>query len=211
VRVTRTRRWCRPHTLRFEGLAETHARTWPRRGQHLPVQQPERRCGVVACPRSGAVRSLDDCVHCEHFVNLRPDADHQGATLRCLLCDDDPLPRRVRGASTWDVVAPELPVEAARLVSWATGVSLLVVARAEEVVGVVHVGRLQDALGCVGDHMIVEPWSLPSVATVGDAVEAIATLHVPGLLVVDTELELVSVVSTTDLRRMGVPAALLAR
>jgi CBS domain-containing protein len=59
--------------------------------------------------------------------------------------------------------------------------------------------------------MITEPWSLPLVATLGDAVEALRELHVPGLLVVDGDLELVSLVCASHLRRLGVPAELLRR
>jgi hypothetical protein len=210
MRVTRTRRWTRPHTVRFEGLAETHARTWPRHppGGHVTAVP---YCGAVACPRSGSVRSLDDCVHCEHFVNLRPDAGHEGATLRCLCCDDDPLARRVPGEADWCTVAPELPVENARQVSWSKGACMLVVARDDEVLGVVHAGDLQAGMGTVADHLITDPWSLPLAATLGEAVEALRELHVPGLLVVDADLELVSLACASHLRRLGVPAELLRR
>jgi hypothetical protein len=211
VRIASTRRWLRPHTTRFEGIAETHARLWPRLGPQRPVPESSPYCGAVSCPRSGSVRHLDECVHCEHFVNIRPDPDRRGATLRCLCCDDDALARGTRGGVSWDVVSPDLPVESARLRCWLGGTSLLVVARAELVVGVVHAGRLQDATGKVAEHMIPEPWSLPSIASIGDAVEAITELHVPGLLVVDHELEVKGVVCASDLRRMGVPRALLPR
>jgi hypothetical protein len=211
MRVSRTRRWTRPHTVRFEGLAETHARTWPRRHVSDPaVAVPYG--GAVACPRTGSVRSLDDCAHCEHFVNLRPDPDRQGATLRCLCCDDDPLSRRVPGEADWCTVPPELPVASARLVTWLNNASLLVVARGEEVLGVVHAGDLQeDDGGTVAARMITDPWSLPLVATLGDALEALRELRVPGLLVVDADLELVSLVCASHLGRLGVPSELLRR
>jgi len=206
MRVTRTRRWTRPHTVRFEGLAETHARTWPR---HAPARMPY--CGALACPRNGSVRSLDDCVHCEHFVNLRPDADHQGATLRCLCCDDDPLARRVPGEADWCTVTPDLPVARARLIAWTHSAALLVVAREQAVVGVVHAADLQEGEGTVAERMITDPWSLPLVATLGEALEALRELRVPGLLVVDADMELVSLVCASHLRRLGVPTELLRR
>ena len=53
-------------------------------------------------------------------------------------------------------------------------------------------------------------WSLPPFATLGEAVEALRELRVPGLLVVDHDLELRGVISSADLRRMGVPDDTLA-
>jgi hypothetical protein len=208
VRVARTRRWTRPHTLRFEGIAESRAQIWPRAGERSQLANAPY-WGSVACPRTGAARSIDDCVRCEHFVNLRPDPDRRRATMRCLCSDDDPL-IRVPCESTWHLVAPETPVASARLLTWAHHVPMLLVARQASVLGVIYAGALQSLEGDVREHMDAEPWSLPPFATLGEAVEALRELRVPGLLVVDHDLELRGVISTADLRRMGVPDAVLA-
>jgi CBS domain-containing protein len=76
---------------------------------------------------------------------------------------------------------------------------------------VVHAGDLQEGDGTVGERTITDPWSLPLVATLGEALEALHELRVPGLLVVDADMELVSLVCTSHLRRLGVPADVLRR
>jgi CBS domain-containing protein len=209
MRVARTRRWLRRHSLRFEGIAEPRAQLWARHGQCVPVGVGLPYGGAVACPRSGTVHALDDCIHCEHFVNLRLDATRGSATLRCLTCDDDVLARPSPEADGFEVVSPETPIPSARVRSWQSGASMLVVAREELVVGVIYARQLQLAEGTVGEHMIASPWSIPPLATVGDAVEALRELRIPGLLVVGAELDLRGVVGAADLRRMGVPPALL--
>ncbi len=211
MRVAHTRRWTRRHELRFEGIAESRARIWPRRGEHAHAAAAAPYCGSVACPRTGSVQTLDECLHCAHFVNLRPDADRKWATMRCLCCDDDPIAGRVPADALEHVVGPETPVAAARLLTWVRGAAMLVVARNELVVGVVYAHQLQDVEGQVGELMVENPWSITPAATLGDAVQALRELRVPGLLVVNADSELTSVICTADLRRMGVPAPLLPR
>ncbi len=119
--------------------------------------------------------------------------------------------RRVPGEADWCTVAPELPLASARLLTWSHGAAILVVARGQAVLGVVHAGDLQEGEATVAERMITEPWMLPLEATLGDAVEALRDLRVPGLLVVDAEMELVSLVCKSHLRRLGVPTELLGR
>jgi CBS domain len=202
MRVARPRRWTRPHTLRFETLAEARARLWPRRPERLSGYG-----GSVACPRSGGRRSLDDCRHCEHFVCLRPDADHDCGTLRCLACDDDSL-RDFHGAAAHRVT-PDTPVASARLLTWVHHTALLLVVDAGAVEGVIYAGQLQRAQGEVGRHMVREPWSLTPDSTLGDAVEAMRELGVPALIVVDAQSELIGVIAAADLRRIGLAQPLL--
>jgi hypothetical protein len=211
MRVAQTRRWTRRHTIRFEGIAEARAHIWPRAGARWDAARAAPYCGSVPCPRTGAVRSVDECTRCECFVNLRPDPDRQHATLRCLCCDDDPLARHVADPASWPRVAPDVSAASARQISWTHCASMLLVTRDDLVVGVVHAHALQDAEGRIDELMDREPWSLAPAATLGDAVEAMAELHLPAVLVVAPDDQLHAVVGTCDLRRMGVPGALLGR
>jgi hypothetical protein len=203
VIAPRTRSFPARRLLRFEGLAESPARLWPRHDGHI-----HGYLGTVECPRTRETRTLDDCVHCQHFVNVRPDPGGHTALLRCLCNDDDALvePGTATGVCT---VAPELPVDAARVLASTHAAEILVVIVDDLVVGALYPAALTHARGVVAEHMIDEPWSLPADATIGDAVDALRELRAPALLVIDADARLVGVIGAADLRRLGVPEELL--
>ena len=205
MHLTRPRSF-RPHdSVHFESVSELPSRVEPRRrdGQAPPYY------GFVTCPRTDGLRSLDDCVHCRHFVNLRPTRAACEATVRCLCSHEDALTDEEPLASTWRMVEPDMPVALARLLAATEELSLLVVAQDENVLGVIYADQLGTAGDGTVDACMARPWCLPPTATVGEAVEAMRELQVAALLIVDADHELVSVVARTDLRRLGVPTHLL--
>jgi CBS domain-containing protein len=201
--------------VHFAAVTESPARIEPRTAPRRRDGTVVSYWGTVECPRTGSTRTLDDCLHCTRFVAIRRSDDGRSASLRCLCCDDDPL-TDVRAQGSWRTVVPELPLSRARLLASACQATMLLVARANQLLGVVHCNELAAAhgtvsayVGTVATHMITEPWSLASEATVGDAVEALRELRVPGLLVVGPDARLINVICAADLRRIGVPAQLL--
>ena len=129
--------------------------------------------------------------------------------MRCLSNDRDPIARATTTPPSELVVAPDLPVATASVLAWAQDTPLLLVVDDGVIVGIVYPSRIEHAEGLVASHMVVEPWSLTSVATLGSVVEALRELRVPALLVVDATSELLAVVCAADLQRMGVPTEVL--
>jgi hypothetical protein len=195
MRVTRSKRWVRRHQLRFEGLSETSG----------DAARP-----VFVCPRTGKAKSLAECMRCPSFVNIRPRPERHQITMRCLCTDDDPVVRSVHPGDEWPAVGPEVPLVAARRLAWAHDASVMLVARADELLGVVYEEHLSDARSPVATHMTEFPWALSARSTIGDAVEAMAAVRVPALLLVAPDSRLVGVISRRQLLRLGVPPERLA-
>jgi hypothetical protein len=194
MRVTRSKRWVKRHQVRFEGLSETSA-------DATELQ--------FSCPRTGRTRRLSECTSCPSFVNIRPAPERGQVAMRCLCTDEDPLVRSVETQTQWPVIGPEVSIVAARRLAWATDCPMMLVAEADRFLGVVYAHELSESREPVSACLHEYPWALSARSTLGDAVEAFATLGLPALLLIAPDSELLGVVSRRHLARLGVPAECL--
>jgi hypothetical protein len=193
--VRRSKRWVQRHQVRFEGIVEAGA--------------PGVDASVFRCPRRQVPRRLAECLRCPDFVNLRPDPALDRTLLRCLCTDDDLLVRCTPTRPSWPTVRPLTPVRVARRLARVRGVPALLVAEGDELRGVVYRDALEAEGATLASALEEYPWALSARATLGDAVEAMAALAVPVLLLVAPDGRLVSVISAAQLLGVGVPEEVL--
>jgi hypothetical protein len=165
----------------------------------------------VQCQTGGPIRSGSDCLACQHFRGWRAGPGSDEVTLSCCWSDRDPVWERMTTAFALATVGPATPCTAADEIARRHDVRHLVVVDAGRVVGVLCRCDLYPrprAKERVADRMSSDVLAVPPLATLGDVVAALSGLGIGCLPVVDGG-RLVGMITRGDLRRSGVPEALL--
>jgi acetoin utilization protein AcuB len=195
--------WIRP--LAFEGSGDTNAIVPPgfAEGDERLV------CARFRCQKGGSERTGNDCLVCDRYRGWE-DVSPSQIRIRCTWSGHDAVYDRMTRASEMLTVAPELLCSEAEARARNASVRHVVVARGDELVGVVcrcQLYRARPELP-IGDIVAPHVFALDIYATLGEAVAAMAELGVGCLPVLD-DGALVGVITRGDLRRMGAPEALL--
>jgi acetoin utilization protein AcuB len=165
----------------------------------------------VQCQKGGPVRSGSDCLACHRFRGWRAGPTDDEVTLTCCWSDSDPVWARMTAAVALATVNPQTPCAVADEVARSHDVRHLLVVDEGAVIGVLCRCDLFPRPGAdetVADRMSREVFAVPPGATLADAVAAMSGLGIGCLPVVAGGL-LVGVLTRGDLRRAGVPEALL--
>ncbi len=181
---------------RFDAVREQHVKVnpAPKRGRDL----------WYACDfecKRGERKAATECASCSHFLNLVPDADGGGATLRCVFFDDDPVSAIMTSLDQIVTVPSGASSEESLARAASRGVKVLVVTTNDEVVGLSsppHRRRTR--------LVPVVPMETPLAAVARLFRERRAHC----LLIVDGA-EVVGLVTAGDLRRAGIPWRFLGR
>lgn len=196
----------RVEPIGFEGRRELRA--------HLPadVPVPPNKIAVarLRCQKGGHKQSGQDCLMCSHYRGWRDGASAAEITVVCGFSDRDPVGDRMTFASGMVIVAPDATWSEAQAHAAEADVHHLLVVDGDRIAGI--------TCGCeYGKHHPDEPvrcalgpnvFAIERSATLGEAAGAMAQLGLGCLPVLD-DGELVGVITRGDLRRAGVPAAIV--
>jgi CBS domain-containing protein len=189
---------------RFEAVREQHAATGaaPRRGRDL-VRALEYEC------RHGERRSASECTECAQYLNLAPDRDLRGGTLRCIFFDDDPVHVLMTPVVNLVTVNADASMTEAAAIAETNGLKQLPVVRGDELVGIVRVDE-GNPLDPIARAMRTPVRAVPALTPLAAVARLFRTEDVGSLVVMDAD-DVAGLVTRGDLRRAGVPQRLLAR
>lgn len=163
--------------------------------RELEATAPRAR---FAC-RRGIARTLEDCLPCVHFAGVRPEP--VGAlTLRCAFHDDDQVHEIMTPVWRIATIEHDAPIIAAIARAHAEAVETLVVARLDEVIGLLPTAGLHDD-GHAADRA-VPPRAIAPSTPLGVAAALLGDDPMP-LLVVDGD-SVEGLVSRDELRHAGI-------
>lgn len=191
---------------RFEAVDERHTRTdRPLRGRALLA------AAAIECrhERRGGL----ECASCPHLLNVVPDPDRSGLTIRCVYFDNDAVNDLMTPATALVTIAARDSVGAARALLARSGVSQLIVTRDREVVGLVSASALDDVAVNAPVETACPPEpvrSIPSTTPLAVVARLFRTEDLALIIVTDDD-NVAGVVSRGDMRRAGIPRIFLDR
>jgi hypothetical protein len=149
------------------------------------------------CQRGGRSQRGTECLACERLVSVCPSRGGRTVTVRCLWTDRDLV-------ASLMALPPRVPHVDHRA-TLARGAAIarearchhLLVTDGDDVVGTACECMFLEPDALVGDRMIPHVWTLPTTATLGQAVEAMLDLEV-GMLVVADRDQVLGVVTGDD-------------
>jgi predicted transcriptional regulator len=150
-----------------------------------------------------------DCIMCRRFRGFT-ESRHQ-TRVRCEWSDEDPVAARMTLGTALITVAPDTPVEAADELARRHEIRHLPVLDRAKLVGILCRCDLvapPRSGETVAERMSTDIFAVPPRATLGEALSAMVSLRVGCLLVVGDGM-LLGILTRGDLRRVGVPEALL--
>jgi predicted transcriptional regulator len=163
-----------------------------------------------ACRKGERPHPIEDCHDCPRFTDRTIDPVTRRAHIECHWNERDPVAARMTMASALTTVGPDTPAGRADEIARGADVRHLLVLDQGHVAGVICRCDLVDAAPDrpVGELACSEIFAIASNGTIGDAATAMRSLGIGILPVLSGEL-LVGVITRGDLRRCGVPEALL--
>jgi len=165
----------------------------------------------LRCQKGGELHDAIECLDCERFVNYKPSRNRRTVTIRCQWRFDDPVTDLMTTSAALVGVDPGTTIAAADELARRHGIRHLLVAREDDLMGVVCRCDLVPPVlegETVGDRMSPEVWVLPATANLADAVDVMTSHEIGCVPVVDSGT-LRGVLTRGDLRRAGLPEALL--
>jgi hypothetical protein len=192
-----------PSVGTFEGMWEKRAELQP----GIASGDGRLSCAELTCQKGGDAHSGNDCLMCGRFRGWR--AGPEGSVvLRCRWSNQDPVWARMTRAQAIVAIPPTLACDAADALAERSGVRHLLVTDGAELVGVVCRADLAGAGDRpVSDVMATEVFAIDANGTLGDAVSAMAALHI-GCLPVMMQSMVVGVITRGDLIHAGVSESL---